>query len=192
MSTAEAQSQTPAKLVTADELLRDYSGQRCELIEGEVLLMSPTGFGHGALELRIGQLLGVFVDKDVLGAVVTGEVGFIIQRDPDTVLAPDVAFVSKDRIEAVGVTDKFFPEAPALAIEIVSPSDTAEAVDTKARRWLAAGTRAVWVVYPMGRTVAVYRSLDNIRVLTEEQSLDGEDIVPGFSVPVAELFAEIN
>ncbi|WP_442482811.1 Uma2 family endonuclease [Aeoliella sp. SH292] len=188
MSTAEIKPTAEPQLVTADELLRDYHGQRCELIEGRVKLMSPTGFGHGSFERRIASLLGEYVDEHELGDVVTGEVGFLVARRPDTVLAPDVAFVTKDRLDAVGFTEKYFPEAPALAIEVVSPGDTADEVDEKARQWLAAGAKAVWVVYSRGRTVAVYRSLDNICVLTEEQSLSGEEVVPGFSVKVADLF----
>lgn len=188
MSTAEIKPTAEPRLVTADELLRDYRHQRCELIEGRVKLMSPTGFGHGAHELELGYLLTHYVRQHSLGMVVSGEVGFLIARRPDTVLAPDVAFVTKDRLDAVGFTEKYFPEAPALAVEVVSPGDTADEVDEKARQWLAAGAKAVWVVYSRGRTVAVYRSLDNIRVLTEEQTLSGEEVVPGFSVKVADLF----
>lgn len=192
MSTAEAQPEGATALVTADELLRDYHEQRCELIEGKVCLMSPTGFGHGAIEVRLAHLLTSFVTQHHLGLIVSGEVGFVLQREPDTVLAPDVAFVTRDSVEAVGVVDKYFPEAPALAVEVVSPSDTAEAVDSKARRWLAAGTAAVWIVYPKGRSVTVYRSLENIRVLTEADELDGGDVLPGFKVTVSDIFAGIN
>lgn len=191
MSTAEVQPESATALVTADELLRDYHGQRCELIEGKVCLMSPTGFGHGAATVELTVALSTFVRKQKLGVVVTGEVGFILDRNPDTVLAPDVAFVTKDRLGAIGINEKYFPEAPALAVEVVSPSDTAEAVDSKARQWLAAGTSAVWIVYPKGRSVTVYRSLENIRVLTEADELQGGDVLPGFKVRVSELFEGI-
>lgn len=189
MSTTEAKPNSSTDLVTAEQLLRDYNGQRCELVEGEVKLMSPTGFGHGSFERRLAQLLGTFVDEHDLGDVVAGEVGFVLSRNPDTVLAPDVAFVRKNRLEVIGITEKYFPEAPALAVEIVSPSDTAEEVDGKARRWLAAGTEAVWVVYPRGKLITIYRSLEDIRVLAQDQVLEDGDVVPGFTLAINDLFA---
>lgn len=191
MSTAQVPP-TSAALVTADELLRDYPGVRCDLIDGKVFEMAPPGFGHGSIEGILSAKLWLHVSEKGLGVVATGEAGFLVARDPDTVLGADVAFVTKDRIASIGVPEQYFPEAPALAVEIVSPSDTADRVEDKARRWLAAGSRMVWVVYPAGSTVTVYRSLDNIRVLTSEQPLTGEDVVPGFSVPVAELFAGLD
>lgn len=191
MSTTETKPIPTPALVTADELFVEYRNQRCELVEGKVKIMSPTGFGHGALELAIAKLLAAFVAEHSLGTIVTGEVGFVIETNPDTVLAPDVAYVRQERIEAVGVTDKFFPEAPTLAIEIVSPSDTAEDVDSKARRWLTAGTEAVWVVYPKGKSITVYESLHDIRIVTGEQLLECEKVLPGFRLKVSELFADL-
>lgn len=192
MSTAEAKSTGAAQLVTADELFHKYNGQRCELIEGIVEHMSPIGFGHGSFERRIAQLLGAHVDQHELGEVVAGEVGFIVSHDPDSVLAPDIAYVRKERLDAIGTTEKYFPEAPTLAVEIVSPSDTAEAVDSKARRWLAAGTEAVWVVFPRGKSVTVYQSLDNIQILTVDHVLDGGEVIRGFALPVREIFAGLT
>ncbi len=190
MSTAELSADASTGLVTAEELLRNYRDVHCDLIEGRVCPMSPPGFGHGSIEIRLGSKLQLHVEADGLGVVVVGEAGFIVERDPDTVLGADIAFVRKDRVDAIGVTEKYFPEAPALAVEIVSPSDVAERVDDKARRWLAAGTEMVWVVYPSGRSVTVYRSLDNVKILTQDATLDGEDVVPGFSCRVRELFPD--
>lgn len=154
--------------------------------------MAPPGFGHGTVEVKVGRLLGDFVDRHNLGLVVSGDAGFVLSRDPDTVLGADVAFVRKDRVAAIGVTDKYFPEAPALAVEIVSPSDTASRIDDKARRWLAAGCEMVWVVYPRGRSVTVYRSLNDVKIVTGDGALDGADVVPGFRLPLAELFAALG
>jgi Uma2 family endonuclease len=108
------------------------------------------------------------------------------------VLAPDVSFVRKARISVSGIPKEYFPEAPALVVEIVSPGDTAEEVDDKLRRWLAAGVELGWVIYPRGRTVTVYRSLDDIRILMANDSLDGEDDVPGFRCQVGDLFSALS
>ncbi|MEQ8846938.1 Uma2 family endonuclease [Botrimarina sp.] len=191
MSTAELKPEAPERLVTAEELLRKYSGVVCDLIEGSVRTMSPTGWGHGSVERRIATVLGDFVDEHALGDVGTGEVGFLIERDPDTVLAPDVAFVRQERLDAVGLIEGYFPEAPALVVEVTSLHDTAEHVDDKVRRWLAAGCEMVWVVYPRGRSVTVYRSLENVRILTGDAVLDGGGVVPGFSHPISEFFKGI-
>lgn len=179
-------------LVTADVLQREFADLYCDLIEGKVYEMAPPGFGHGTVEVKVGRLLGDFVDRHNLGLVVSGDAGFVLSRDPDTVLGADVAFVRKDRVAAIGVTDKYFPEAPALAVEIVSPSDTASRIDDKARRWLAAGCEMVWVVYPRGRSVTVYRSLNDVKIVTGDGALDGADVVPGFRLPLAELFAALG
>lgn len=191
MSTAELTTAAPL-LVTADELATEYRQQRCELVEGKVRLMSPAGFGHGTLAARIATALSYCVERQSLGAVVGAETGFRIDRDPDTVLAPDAAFIKQARIEEIGFTESFFPEAPALAVEVTSPGDTAEEVDDKSRRWLAAGCEMVWVVYPRGRSVTVYKSLDDVRILTGDAALDGGELLPGFSYPLAELFAGLE
>src|SRR6185312_2473585 len=115
-----------------------------------------------------------------------------IGRRPDTVLAPDASFIRKERIEVVGIPKEYFPEAPALIVEIVSPNDTAEEVDDKMRRWLAAGVELGWVVYPGGRSITVYRSLSDICVLSSGDILDGEPILPGFRCRVGDLFTPLD
>ena len=180
---------TAARVTTADELLSmPDDGFRYELIEGGLIKMTPAGFEHGIITQNLSELLSQFVKKHGLGLVPTAETGFLISRDPDTVRAPDVAFVRKNQLERCGLPASYFPEAPALVVEVVSPDDTAEKVDAKIRNWLSAGSELAWVVYPGGRTVTVYRSLDEIRVLTEQDQLDGENVVPGFQCRVADIF----
>lgn len=186
MSTAE-------KTMTADELLRmPDDGWRYELVRGELRKMSPPGSQHGAIAQDLAWRLAQFVKQHDLGQVFAAETGFLISRDPDTVRAPDAAFVNKSQLDRFGLPVAYFPEAPALAVEVVSPDDTAEEVDSKIRCWLSAGTLLAWVVYPGGRTITVYRSLDDIRVLTEADTLSGENVVPGFECQVSEIFSSIR
>jgi Uma2 family endonuclease len=192
MSTVELIPPPASVSINADQLFKNYGGKRCQLIDGKVEMMSPAGFGHGALAARVIAALAYHAERKNLGFVVGSETGFRVASSPDTVLAPDAAFIRKNRVEAVGVVETYFPEAPALAVEVTSPSDTAEEVDDKARRWLAAGCEMVWVVYPRGRSVTVYRSLQDVKIVTGDGALDGADVVPGFSLPLAELFAGLG
>lgn len=184
---------TTLHIVTAEELLRMPDDVcRYELIEGELHQIAPPGSGHGYIVSNLAWRLAQHVHAKDLGAVLSAETGFLISRDPDTVRAPDVAFVSKEQLGRCGIPEGYFPEAPALAVEVVSPGDTAEEVDAKVRCWLATGTKLAWVVYPRGRSVTVYRALDDIRVLTEKDRLTGDPVVPGFECPIADLFAGIK
>ena len=183
---------TALRTMTADELLRmPEDGSRYELLEGELHQMAPPGFQHGVVGDDLASRLSVYVRNQSLGRV-TGEVGFLLSRNPDTVRAPDIAFVSNEQLARCGFPAAYFPEAPALAVEVVSPGDTAEEVDSKIRCWLAAGTKLAWVVYPGGRTVTVYRSLNDIHVLTEKDKLTGNSVVPGFECAVADLFSGLK
>jgi Uma2 family endonuclease len=184
---------TATHVTTADDLLRmGDSGSRCELIEGELRKMTPAGFEHGFVIGEAHGRLWNYVGKHCLGVVTGAETGYLISRNPDTVLAPDIAFVRKERVEEVGVPKAYFPEAPALVVEVVSPGDTVDEVDDKMRRWLSAGAELAWVVHPGGRNVTVYRSLTDIRVLSGGDILDGESVIPGFRCSVSELFAQLE
>jgi Uma2 family endonuclease len=182
-----------ARTMTAEELLRmPEDGYRYELVEGELHQMAPPGFLHGMIGNDLSWRLAQYVQANGLGVVLAAETGFILGRNPDTVRAPDIAFVSKSQLDRCGLPEGYFPEAPALAVEVVSPSDTAEEVDSKVRSWLTAGTQLAWVVYPGGRSITVYRSLDDIHVLTEKDKLIGNSVVPGFECDVADLFVGIK
>ncbi len=177
---------------TAEELLRmPDDGFRHELVRGELRKMTPAGNKHGYVTMNLSGPLHRHVKENGLGRVYTAETGFLLARNPDTVRAPDVAFVSHARLEEVGEVEGFWPGAPDLAVEVISPSDTHTEVIGKALSWLDAGCRMVLAVDPSRRTVTVYRALDDIRILKGEagETLDGADVVPGWSLPVAELFA---
>ena len=181
------------RITTADELLHlPDDGYRYDLVEGELRKMSPPGSAHGHVVMEVSFRLAEHVRRNDLGNVFAAETGFRIGRNPDTVLAPDVSFIRKERIAVTGIPQAYFPEAPALVVEVVSPGDTAEEVDDKMRRWFAADVELGWVVYPKGRTVTVYRGLDDICVLTESDTLDGGLVVPGFSCGVGELFTALG
>ncbi|HUS90844.1 MAG TPA: Uma2 family endonuclease [Phycisphaerae bacterium] len=176
------------QLVTAEQLAEMPDLGRCELVNGEVREMTPAGSTHGRIASTIDSLLRWHVKREGLGTTYTADPGFILARDPDTVRAPDVAFVSKGREPE----DErgYFPGPPDLAVEVVSPTDSVKYVDDKVRSWLDAGTRAVWVVWPNTRTVTVYRPGAAALTLREEEDLDGGDVVPDFRCRVGEIFAK--
>lgn len=176
--------------MTADELLvLPDDGMRHELLEGELFTMMSPGAEHGAVAMTVGLLLGTHVRATVSGVVFAAETGFVLARDPDTVRAPDAAFVSRERYEAIGPTVKYWPEAPGFAAEVLSPSDSTSEVRSKALAWLDAGTKAVLIVDPARGTATVYRSRDDIRVYREDQPIDLADAVPGWIVTLAELLS---
>ena len=181
---------TTATTITAEELLLlPDNGMRRELVRGEVREMAPAGDEHGELAMTIGSELRQHVKINRLGRVYAAETGFIISRNPDTVKAPDAAFVRQEVIDATGRLRGFRAGAPDLVVEVISPGDSYTEVEDKVMEWLDAGCRMVVVVNPRRRTVTVYRSKTDITILTEEDTLSGGDVVEGWEVPVAELFA---
>jgi Uma2 family endonuclease len=177
-------------LMTAEQLMRLPSqGKRYELKRGELLMMTPAGALHGRVAMALGALLHVYASQHNLGQVCAAETGFKIHSDPDTVRAPDVAFVAQERIPPTGVPRGYWELAPDLVVEVVSPNDSAAEVQDKIEEWLNAGVRRVWVVYPDTQTIQIYHSLKEVTVLKPGDKLDGEDVLPGFSCAVKEIFA---
>ncbi|MBI2939990.1 MAG: Uma2 family endonuclease [Chloroflexi bacterium] len=180
---------TEARLITAEELERmPQADGRVELVRGELVGMAPAGHRHGRITGRLHGRLDAFVVKAGLGWVYSSDTGFVLARNPDTVRAPDIAYVARERAMAQAGEEGFFEGPPDLAVEVVSPSDTLVDIETKVIEYLRAGTRLVWVVNSRTRTVTVYRSLKNVRILTEAETLAGEEVLPGFATTVGELF----
>ena len=163
-------------------------GYRYELVKGELIQMSPTGDEHGRVTVRITAPLYHYVEEHKLGVVYAAETGFKLESDPDTVRAPDVAFLSRARRELAGRVEGYWSGPPDLAVEVLSPSDRRRKVAEKVANWLAAGTQVVWVVDPKLRTVTVHESDADAVTLTEQDQLEGGDVVPGFRIAVAKLF----
>ena len=174
-------------LVSAEELLDvPDDGLRRELVDGVVRTMAPAGAMHGRTGASLLRLVANHVEDNGLGAVFTAETGFRISRDPDTVRAPDVAFVRAERVAKADVPG--FPDlAPDLVAEVVSPGDRATEVTEKALAWLDAGVRLVWLVDRPTRSVTVH-SPGATRVLRDDDVLDGGDVLPGFTLPLARLW----
>lgn len=178
------------QLITANELLRmPDDGFRYELVQGALRRMSPAGFRHGRLIMNIAASLDHHVRAHMLGVVCAAETGFLLATNPDTVRAADVAFIRQDRLDPTAEPEGYWPGAPDLVVEVVSPNDLYTEVDAKVTDWLDAGARMVVVVNPRMRSVTVYRSRAQIAVLREQDMLDGSDVVPGWTLPVAAIFA---
>lgn len=186
MATASSRA-APA---TADALLHlPDDGYRYELVGGNLVRDSPAGGEHGLIALRLGHLLWNWAHERRAGVVLAAETGFKLRSNPDTVRAPDVAFVSNERIPTEGVPRGFWEGAPDLAVEVLSPDDRMVDVLVKVRDYLDAGVLQVWIVAPQSETVTVYRSLRDVRVLCEDDVLAGADPVEGFGCSLRELFS---
>ncbi|MBA3243003.1 MAG: Uma2 family endonuclease [Acidobacteria bacterium] len=180
---------TSTQLMTAEELRKlPQDGFRYELVEGELKQMSLSGTEHGAVIFNLSILLGQHLKANNLGQGFGAETGFKIASNPDTVRAPDIAFVRRERIPPTGIPKNFWENAPDLVVEVVSPGDTFEEVEEKVAQWLGAGTSAVWVVNPKRRSVSVYRSMTDVTRLSEADELEGREVVPGFRCQVSEIF----
>lgn len=179
------------QLITADDLLLISEAEgRFELIEGELHEMPPAGEEHGEVGLGIAARVWMHVQEHSLGTAYNSETGFIISRNPDVVLAPDVSFVRAGRLPADRDRRKFIEVSPDLVVEVISPSEHPGDVTNKVQRYLNAGVQLVWVVYPQQRSVAVYRADRTWDSLQGDDSLDGADVLPDFTLPLAELFPE--
>jgi Uma2 family endonuclease len=175
-------------LMTATELWQlPDDGQRRELVRGELRTMTPLGEEHAWLTVNLGGPLAQHVRARALGRVY-GELGCKLETDPDTVRAPDVAFIRQERL-AGPPQPTYWPGAPDLVVEVVSPNDRYSEVDDKVATWLAHGTSMVLVVNPRWRTVLVHRPGQPPRLLTEDDVLDGQDVVRDWQLPVRELFS---
>ncbi len=175
------------KIITGKELLEMGDIGQCELVEGRIVPMSPAGNLRGMVESIFNYHLRRFVERDNLGKVQVGEVGIYTRRNPDTIRGADVLFISNEnyaRQESAG----FLTVAPNLVVEILSPNDRWSEVMEKLREYFEIGVRLVWVADPQSRSVFAYRSLTDVREFTEQDDLPGDDVLPGFSIKVSELF----
>jgi Uma2 family endonuclease len=161
-------------------------GFRTELVRGRVIREPQPAFEHGRLQARLAELLGQHIREAGLDLVCVGNFGVITSEVPATVRGPDAAVISKDRLPDLHGTG-FLRGAPDLAIEIVSPSNRPAEIAEKTAEYLATGARAVWVVYPKSRTIAVHTST-HATTLSESDTLDGDGTIPGLRIPVASLF----
>lgn len=175
--------------MNAEELLEyQHEPYRQELIDGRLYEMEPPGALHGVVAARAGAVLAAHVSRHDLGETFAAETGFHLRSDPDTVRAPDASFVTRERIDATGIPAGYWPGAPDLAIEVISPSDRGPQVTAKALDWLAAGARAVVVLDPANRTGEVHRPDSAVEALAAVDTLHLDDVVAGFAVPLADLF----
>lgn len=179
-----------SRAVSADEFAGMSAEGRLELVRGEVVEMAPTGFEHGAIVAKLTTMMNQHAATRRLGKVVAGDVGFQLGRDPDLVRAPDIAFLASDSIPTGLASRRFVEGAPVLAIEVVSPNDRANDIIERVDDYLNAGARLIWVVYPSRQQVVEYNAPGEFLILRCGDTLTGSDILPGFSCPVADIFAD--
>ncbi len=180
--------QTP--LMTAEDLAQlPEDGWHYELVEGVLHQMAPAGEEHGGVIFTVTVSLGNYINTHKSGKGYGAETGFILTRNPDTVRAPDIAFVRQERVQETPVSPSFRRGAPDVAIEVMSPNDHYTEVDEKVQHWLGAGTRMVIVINPRKRQVSVHYPNTASLLLTEADTLDGGDVLPGWRLPVREIFA---
>jgi Uma2 family endonuclease len=176
-----------APLMTAEEVSYvSIPGRSIELVRGRLVVMEQPGTEHGRVQANLMIALGVFVRDHKLGAVFGQDTGFKIAANPDSVRGPDVAFVATEHIQNIPKRG-YAAFAPDLVVEIISPNDGAGEILAKVADWLEAGTRLVWVIDVERAEARVYRSDGSLGLLAADGSLDGEDVVPGFRVALADV-----
>jgi Uma2 family endonuclease len=186
----QQQSGATTTYLTADEFweLPEIEGKRLELVEGHVVEMAPAGPRHNEIAFYVAVLIFQHVRQHRLGWASGDGTGFVLPGGRESVLIPDASFVATERLPSGGTPDTGWPFPPDLAVEVVSPSDRADDVNAKVTTYLQAGTRLVWVIWPRTRTIYAFRA-GGADTLGLDDRLDGGDVLPGFSVPVAEIFA---
>ena len=173
--------------MTAEELMRlPDDGNHYELIKGELLTMPPPGDEHGAVIMNLAVPLAVYVKENNLGVLRAAETGFKLESNPDTVLAPDIAFIARDRVGPKVLGYRW--GAPDLVVEVMSQWDSRPKATRKAELWVELGARSVWVVSPRKRTVEVFRTDGDKKLFHDTDELV-DDTVPGFRIKVSEIFA---
>lgn len=190
--------QEQEKLYTVDdlwELVRHPENQdkRFELSEGRLISMSPASWEHGGLAMELGYVVTGFVKENHLGMTTAAETGYILYKNPDldgkdTVRAPDVGFIAASRMPVGGLPAGYVPFAPDLAIEVISPEDSADEVQKKVAEYLQYGTQAIWLFYPKSKTVGVYTAPSHFETLGINDTLDGGTVLPGFRLAVRDIF----
>lgn len=178
------------QLITIEDLweMPEKPGVRFELVDGELVEVPGAGAVHTMIMVTLFKLLSECSQRHQYGIVFPDGLGYILSPHPGRLRIPDVSFVSRDRIPSTGIPEGFWPGAPDLAVEIVSPNDRAEDVHAKVGEYLEAGARAVWVLWPRERSVTVYGAAGSVNELGPDDELDGGDVLPGFSVRVDKLF----
>jgi Uma2 family endonuclease len=185
-------AQRDGMVVTADEFLKmNLPEGKAELVRGEVRLTPPAGGPHGAVATNLVLALGLYLRANGLGRVFADGFGYELMRLPHTVRVPDLSFVRADRLPERGIGPGLLKLAPDLAVEVLSPSDTAWTLEEKLDDYASAGTPFVWVVDPVRRTVMIVATNAPVRWLREGDTLDGGDVIPGFSCAVSEIFEGI-
>jgi Uma2 family endonuclease len=179
----------PTGGMTADEFLQcSEDGVFLELVRGEVVRLAPAGGQHSRTGGRVYRILDEFVEERDLGVVFNSDAGFILERDPFTVRPPDVAFIAKTRMTEDQIPVGFISGAPDLAVEILSPTDTLQAAEAKARMYLRAGAKLVLIMDPGDQTIRAYRPESEVVIFGPEDELNAEPVLPGFRCPVWKLF----
>ncbi len=176
------------RLYTIDDLSQIDDLNRYDLIRGELVCLAPAESRHGEVSAVLVGSLWKHVSERSLGKVYSSETGFILDQNPDTLLAPDAAFVLSNRLPPKEERESFLPIAPDLVVEVVSPSDRLTSLTDKVKAYLDAGVRLVWLVEPRRERITVYTQDHSYRMLTVEDELDGGDVLPEYRLPVAEVF----
>ena len=181
---------TKPELLTADDLLRLSSkGVKGELIRGVFHETMSAGVNHGRVVVKLVLLLGAFVMPCRLGTLLASDTGVLLERDPDTVREPDIAYISSDRLPIGEDVPGYSEVIPDLVVEVASPNDSRTEVRRKALMWLDHGAGLAWVAHPVAHTIDVYLAKGSMLTLTEDDTLDGGDVLPGFTCKVSDIFA---
>src|SRR5437867_10038133 len=180
----------PAPLTAEEVLALSIPDKRVELVRGVLIVREPAGYAHGRVAMNLAVRLATYVELAAAGQLFAAETGFTLARGPDTVRAPDIAFIRRERLPDLDPAG--FPDlAPDLVVEVLSPGDRPGEVLAKVADWLSAGTPLVWTIDPERRLARVYRHDGTEAFLTSAQALDGEDVLPGFSCPLEAIFRRL-
>jgi len=177
------------KLITAEEFLAMPGvGKMDELVRGRMVKVTPSGGEHTWVAAQICTAINLRARSTRSGFCTVEAGGYMLSRDPDTVRCPDVGYIRRDRVPDGRLPKGFIEGAPDLAVEVVSPSQPAAELDKKVREYLEAGSRLVWVVYPEERAARVWRADGTTEWIPEDAALSGEDVLPGFTLPLTDVF----